>query len=159
LKCGQLRIRRVNDLADVRKLVFFSFTIFLVSFVGILYGCCPSLNYLLFFNLCNSCLPQNISMHVFRGVQTVQYVYCMMHKCIVVKIGGRITRKLVKKTLKFYENREGNVENRGKTKFFSGNRGEYLNSAEIGGKVTNLESMTVKSPIIINFCWQTHTFF
>ena len=38
---------------------------------------------------------------VFRGVQ---YVHCVMHKCIMGKVGGKeIQVKFIKKTGKFYE--------------------------------------------------------
>jgi len=37
----------------------------------------------------------------YRGVQA--YVHCVMHKCIMVKLGGkRNTHKVCKKTRKFY---------------------------------------------------------
>ena len=53
-----------------------------------------------------------ISVH-FR-CRSVQYVHCVMHKCIMVKVRGkRRTKKVCKKTRKFAENREEILKSRG----------------------------------------------
>ena len=53
-------------------------------------------------------LTKVAQMLVIRGVQ---YVNCVMHKCIMVKVGGkRNTHKVCKKTRKFPENRGKSVK-------------------------------------------------
>jgi len=48
--------------------------------------------------------------------QGVQYVHCVMHKCIMVKLGRqRKTHKVCKKTRKFYEIRGKFAKSRGKS--------------------------------------------
>ena len=44
---------------------------------------------------------------VFRGVQ---YVHCVMHKCIMVKLGGNEKHIKFFKITKMYEIREGNLQ-------------------------------------------------
>jgi len=43
----------------------------------------------------------------YRGVQ---YVHCVMHKYIKVKVGGNEKHKVCKKTRKFYEIKGGTLE-------------------------------------------------
>jgi len=64
----------------------------------------------------------------------VQYVHCVMHKCIMVKVGGkRNTRKVCKKACKFYKIRGEICKRRGKRKI-SWKRGERKWNSENGGK-------------------------
>src|SRR6218665_451970 len=65
----------------------------------------------------------------FRGIQ---YVYCVMHKCIMFKVGGNEKHKVCKKHVNF-TNLGGNLEKqRGKEKF-PRNRGNVLKQQKYGG--------------------------
>ena len=56
----------------------------------------------------------------FRGVQ---YVHWVMHKCIMVKVGGENIRKVCKGLLNFWKT-GGNFEKKGGNNKFSGIKGE-----------------------------------
>jgi len=47
----------------------------------------------------------------------VEYVHCVMHKCIMVKVGGKVHVKYVK-ARKFYEIRGGHFAKVGEKKNF-----------------------------------------
>jgi len=63
----------------------------------------------------------------------VQYVHCVMHKCIMVKVGGkRNTRKVCKKHVNFAKTR-GKFRKAGGKETFLRNRGKCMEIARLGG--------------------------
>src|SRR6218665_599807 len=55
-----------------------------------------------------------IMYHIVPCIRGVQYVHWVMHKCIMVKVGGKNTRKVCKNLLNFLENRGESLKSRGK---------------------------------------------
>ena len=73
-----------------------------------------------------SCVP-----HTIRGVQ---YMHCVMHKCITVKAGGETKNtESMQKTCEFYEIRGKFVKAGGNQKNFR-NRGKCTETAKLRGK-------------------------
>ena len=59
-------------------------------------------------------------------VRGVQYVHLVMHKCIMVKVGGKIHVKYVKRCWIFWKQGGGNFGNRGEIRNFRESGGEML---------------------------------
>jgi len=78
------------------------------------------------------------ALHCARGIQ---YVHCVMHKCIMVKVRGKQkTHQACKKTRKFYEIR-GKFAKVGGTK----KKGKMNRNSENRREIQNLGWMTKKS--------------
>ena len=63
----------------------------------------------------------------------VQYVHWVMHKCIMVKVGGKNTRKVCKKQVNLPKTGGKFVKDGGKNNFRE-TGGECTETAKIGGK-------------------------
>src|SRR6218665_2985677 len=78
---------------------------------------------------------------MYRGVQ---YVHWVMHKCIMVKVGGkRNTRKVCKKQVNLPKT-GGKFVKVGERIIFAKQGGKCTETAKIGGKIRNLWAMTKK---------------
>jgi len=101
-------------------------------------------------------LPFNKSLfqqHLSIWSKGVQYLHWVMHKCIMVKVGGRneIHRKYVKSRW-FFRKQGGIFESRGEHNNFRETGGEMYWNRETEGEIRNLWSMT-KNKVIRNFGW------
>ena len=85
---------------------------------------------------------------VYKTSRGVQYVNWVMHKCIMVKVGGEIHVKYVKSCWMFWKQREfwkqGEIQN------FRESGGKCSKTGKIGGQIRNLWSMT-KKKVVRNF--------
>ena len=60
----------------------------------------------------------------------VQYVHWVMHKCIMVKVGGENTRKVCKKLLNFVKTGGEILETGGKLEIFANQGGNVVKQAK-----------------------------
>src|SRR6218665_1503130 len=87
-----------------------------------------------------------MSREVSRGVQ---YVHWVMHKCIMVKVGGEITLKVCKKLLNFSKTGGKILKSRGGIINFANQGGNAVKQAK-QGEIRNLWPMT-KKKVFRNF--------
>ena len=81
-------------------------------------------------NIRNECKKRQC-IHIARGVQYVPWV---MHKCIMVKVGGnKIHTKYVKKQVNFLKTWGNSFQNRGEIIIFAKQGGKCAETGKIGG--------------------------
>src|SRR6218665_2168384 len=88
----------------------------------------------------------------------VQYVHWVMHKCIMVKVGGGNTRKVCKKLVNFFKT-EGKFVKVGGSNNFRQSGGKCTKTGKIGGETQNLWLTTKKKRSSEIFADENRKFF
>src|SRR6218665_1081626 len=85
-------------------------------------------------------------MAILAGASSRAYVHWVMHKCIMVKVGGkRNTHKVCKKQVNFSKTGWGNFKMKGgNNNFRKTGWGKCTETGKIGREIRNLWSMTKK---------------